>query len=192
MIFLKNQEREKNYINIKITVLGKTLVGKTSLTNRYINYNQPDDHDPTLTRIQKFTRINDKNYEIEIFDADGDEDYQNMLDMWISFGNGFLLVFAINDKSSFDYIPSKIERIIKKKHDKEFPMILVGNKLDLADNREVSYDEAKKLADFWNIDYIETSTTTNYNCDEIFDHLTEKIYEFRSKTKRSKCPCSIY
>ena len=190
MIFLKNQEREKNYINIKITVLGKTLVGKTSLIKRYFNY-KPDDHDPLEYRIKKDTRINDKNYEIEILDTTGDED-QDMLDILISFGDGFLLVFAINDKSSFDMIPSKIERIIKQKHNKEYPMILVGNKQDLADNREVSYDEAKKLADFWNIDYIETSTTTNYNCDEIFDHLTEKIYEFRSKTKRSKCPCSIY
>ena len=117
-----------------------------------------------------------------------------MYDMWISFGDGFLLVFAINDKTSFDYIPSKIEHIIKLKHDKTFPMILVGNKQDLSNNKEVSYDDAKKLADSWNIEYIETSVKTTFNCDEAFEHLAVKICEYKSrlKTKRSLCSCSIY
>ena len=92
------------------------------------------------------------------------------------------------------YEKPKIERIIKEKHDEAFPMILVGNKQDLTNNREVSYDEAKQLADSWNIEYIETSAKTNFNCDEAFKHLSVKIYEYKSrqKRKRSSCPCSIY
>ena len=136
-----------------------------------------------------YRKINDKNYDIVIENTGGDEDYQNSLDM-ISLRDGFLLVFAINDKNSFDLIPSKIERIIKVKHDEAIPMILVGNKQDLANNREVSYDEAKKLADSWNIEYIETSARNNINCYEAFDHLAVKIYE--SRPKRSSCPCFIY
>ena len=121
------------------------------------------------------------------------EDNQSIWDMWIYFGDGFLLVFAINDKNSFDLIPSKIECIIKQKHDEAFPMILIGNKQDLTNNREVSYDEAKKLADSWNMEYIETSAQTNFNCDEAFENLAVKIYESRPKIKRSSfCPCSIY
>ena len=117
-----------------------------------------------------------------------------MFDMRIKYGEGFLLVFAINDKNSFDLIPQKIERIIKEKHDEAFPMILVGSKQDLTNNREVSYDEAKQLADSWNIEYIETSAKNNFNCDEAFEHLAPKIYEYKSrqKRKRSSCPCSIY
>ena len=136
-----------------------------------------------------YRKINDKNYDIVIENTGGDEDYQNSLDM-ISLRDGFLLVFAINDKNSFDLIPSKIERIIKVKHDEASPMILVGNKQDLANKREVSYDEAKKLADSWNIEYIETSARNNINCYEAFDHLAVKIYE--SRPKRSSCPCFIY
>ena len=114
--------------------------------------------------------------------------------MWMNFGEGFLLVFAINDKSSFDLIPSKIESIIKRKHDEAFPMVLVGNKQDLNNNREVSYDTAKQFADSWNMEYIETSAKTTFNCDEAFDHLAAKIYEYKKKLKmkRSSCPCSIY
>ena len=117
-----------------------------------------------------------------------------MMDSWISFGQGFLLVFAINDKSSFDLIPHKRERIVKGKHGEVCPMILVGNKQDLSNNREVLYDDAKKLADSWNIDYIETSAKTNFNCKEVFDSISVKIYESQKKTKKSKstCPCNIY
>ena len=75
----------------------------------------------------------------------------------------------------------------------ECPIILVGNKQDLAHNREVSYDDAKQLADSWNIEYIETSVNTNFNCIEPFDHLAVKIYESRLlKKNKSTCPCSIY
>ena len=112
----------------------------------------------------------------------------------MDFGEGFLLVFAINDKSSFDLIPSKIESIIKRKHDETIPMVLVGNKQDLDNNREVSYDTAKQLADSWNMEYIEASAKINLNCDEAFEHLAAKVYEYKKnlKMKRSSCPCSIY
>ena len=57
----------------------------------------------------------------------------------------------------------------------------------------VSFDDAKQLADSWNIEYIETSVKTNYNCKEAFEHLAVKIYESREKPKKpSSCPCSIY
>ena len=111
--------------------------------------------------------------------------------MWINFGQGFLLVFAINDKNSFDLIKSKRDRVLKGKHEENIPMVLVGNKQDLSKDREVSYDEAKSLADSWNIDYIETSAKTNFNCKEAFEKLALKIEAFRIR-KKPCCPCLIY
>ena len=52
--------------------------------------------------------VNGKEYEVEILDTAGEEDYQNMMDMWISFGEGFLLVFAINDKESLIYLKENV------------------------------------------------------------------------------------
>ena len=115
-----------------------------------------------------------------------------MLDVYKNFAEGFLLVFGINDRKSFDLVPSKRDHIIKRKQTESCPMILIGNKQDLTNNREVSYDEAKQLADSWNIDYIETSAKTNFNCKEAFENLAVKIYESRPKIKSSSCPCSIY
>ena len=111
--------------------------------------------------------------------------------MWINFGEGFLLVFAINDKDSFDVIKTKRERIIKGKHGEIPPMILVGNKQDLAQNRKIPYDEAKSLADSWGIEYIETSAKTNLNCRQPFEKLGVLISSYKNTTK-GECCCSIY
>ena len=115
------------------------------------------------------------------------------MDMWISFGEGFLLVFAINDKVSFEQIKRKRERIIKGKHGDFVPMILVGAKQDLENRREVRYEEAKELADSWGIEYIETSAKTNYNVKEAFENLIMKLILTKNKPKKSTCcNCIIF
>ena len=118
--------------SVKITVLGKGVVGKSSLTYRFINYEAPQEHDPTIEdRYKSNINIDGQDYEVEILDTAGEEDYQNMMDMWISFGDGFLLVFAINDRESFDLLKVKYQRVLKGKHGNKCPMLLVGNKQDL-------------------------------------------------------------
>ena len=160
---------------------------------KFFNNGVPENRDATIGGYDYITKnIGDKLYTINI-SRPHEEDNPKMMNLWTSCGFGFLLVFAINDKTSFDLIKSTRESILKEKHGKECPIILVGNKQDLAHNREVSYDEAKQLADSWNIEYIETSVNTNFNCIEPFDHLAEKIYESRLlKKNKSTCPCSIY
>ena len=120
-------------------------------------------------------------------DTAGEEDYQNMMDMWISFGDGFLLVFAINDKESFELLKGKYQRVIKGKHGNKCPMLLVGNKQDLEKERQVLYKDAKALADSWGIEYIETSAKTNFNCQEALEKLVLEIVKKNSND--SGCPC---
>ena len=81
-------------MNIKIK--GKGVVGKSSLTYRFINYNTPTEHDPTIEdRYKSNSIIDGVLYEVEILDTAGEDDYQNMMDMWISFGEGFLLYLPL-------------------------------------------------------------------------------------------------
>ena len=134
--------------------------------------------------------IEGQEYRVQILDTAGEDDYQGMMEMWISFGEGFLLVFAINDAESFEIIKNKHERVLKGKRGVKFPMILVGNKQDLEKDRTVTYDEAKQLADSWGIEYIETSAKYNLNCKETFEKIVQNTVNFKklSKTnKRSLC-----
>ena len=125
-------------------------------------------------------------------DTAGEDDYQNMMDMWISFGEGFLLVFAINDKESFELLKGKYTRVMKGKHGIKCPIVLIGNKQDLENERVVQYDEAKKLADSWGIEYMETSAKTNFNCKEAFEKLAQKIVAEKSSGDGKKCGCNIF
>ena len=117
-----------------------------------------------------------------------------MMDMWISYGEGFIFVFAINAKSSFERMKPLRERIIKAKHGANVPILLVGNMQDLSNDRQVEYEEAKKLADSWGIDYIETSAKTNYNCKEAFESIIKKCGESKlhPPVVKKSCPCNIY
>ena len=113
------------------------------------------------------------------------------MDMWISFGEGFLLVFAINDAESFELLKGKHERVLKGKHGTKCPIVLVGNKQDLENERKVTHAEAKQLADSWGVEYIETSAKTNFNCKEAFEKLAQNIVGMKNPAKQKGCCCNI-
>ena len=115
-----------------------------------------------------------------------------MMDMWISFGEGFLLVFAINDKESFNLLKGKRDRVLKGKHGAKCPILLVGNKQDLENERQVTYAEAKAQASAWGIEYMETSAKTNFNCKEAFEKLAQTIVKSKILNSRGRtCRCNI-
>ena len=107
-------------------------------------------------------------YNVEILDTAGEEDFQNMMDMWISFGDGFLLVFAINDKNTFDAVKAKYSRILKGKHGVKCPILLVGNKVDLEKDRKVTKETAENLATEYGMNFYESSALNGYNIEKIF------------------------
>ena len=78
-------------------------------------------------------------------DTAGEEDYQNMFDSWINQSKGFILVFAINDLESFNYLTTVTTRL--KKHEVlDFPIVVIGNKSDLENKRQVPTQQAKQFA----------------------------------------------
>ena len=107
-----NLQKESDFT---IVVLGKGTVGKTSLIFKYIKNTCPGEHDPTVEDYYS-TQIKMPSGEERIFkilDTAGEDDYQTMIDEWIKTANGFLLVFAINDKDSFEALKVKLKRINK-------------------------------------------------------------------------------
>ena len=172
-----DMNKDTNAKPLSVVVLGKGVVGKTSLIYRFVRDAFPEAHDPTIEDNYKaMVEINNESIEIQIVDTAGEEDYQNMLDQWIDVADGFLLVFAINDKDTFNVLDEKYKRIEKHK-EKNVPIILVGNKCDLENERQVTKEEANQKATAWKAKYIETSALTdiNKNCKEPFIQCAKDI-----------------
>ena len=124
MLMSEQMNEDENLISV--VVLGKGVVGKTSLIYRVVNNTFPDAHDATIEdKYKTFVDIDGDVQEIQIVDTAGEEDYQNMLDQWVEMADGFILVFAIDDQETFDALKEKINRI-KKHEDKHSPIVLVG------------------------------------------------------------------
>ena len=88
--------------SLKIYVFGKGNVGKNELIDKFINFIPSEEYEQD--KYKSNINIEGKDYELEIYEIPWEEDYQNMLEMWISLGEGFLLVFSINNKESFELI----------------------------------------------------------------------------------------
>ena len=174
-------------------MLGKGVVGKSSLVYRFINKENPEEHDATIEdRYTSVESIDGINTTIEILDTAGEEDYQNLLDMWINYAEGFLLVFAINDKESFNALKGKYDRIMKVKGT-NCPIILVGNKCDLEDKRKVTKEEGESYAKSKGVDFMEVSALKTINVKETFVKLAHNLLEKKvtQKTEAGGDKCCI-
>ena len=173
-------------IDIKITVLGNTLVGKSALTYRYISNKFPEDHDTTIEDQYKIvSKIEGYQCQIEILDTAGQDDYQSMLDTWISFGEGFVLVYSIDQKDSFEVLKDRYERIKRNKEDEKAPVIIVGNKCDLEDKRAVSKEMAQEYAKSEKVQWMEASALKNINVKEAFTAVAAEIVRKNKKIKET-------
>ena len=118
-----------------------------------------------------------------------------MIDEWIKTADGFLLQFAINDKESLNVLKVKMKRI-KKNNKENLPIILVGNKCDLEDKREISKEKALEYAKTIGAKYYETSalTDSNGNCKVVFQQCAHMIInQINSDVKGGPCPfCNIW
>ena len=180
-------------------MLGKSQVGKTSLILTYVNNECPKNHDPTVEDIYNIHIEGIKNSEgkeFKILDTAGDENCQNMLDQWINVASGFILVFSINDIESFEDLKNKIKRI-EKNEVNNLPKVIVGNKLDLNEERKITYQHAEEYAKTIGASYFETSafTDSNGNVKKIFEECANKILgnvgENNNEEKKCLC-CSIF
>ena len=87
-----------------------------------------------------------------------------------------MCVFSVTDIDSFQACQDFRDQIIRTRNDESVPFILVGNKCDLSDSREVSQSQAQNLAENWKVSYVETSAKTNENVDKAFFDLLRKVH----------------
>ena len=101
-----------------------------------------------------------------------------MRDQYINSGQGFLLVYSVTAKRSFETIGEMKDKILQSKESDKFPMVLCGNKCDLEEERKVTAEEGRDLAKSWNISFFETSAKSRINIEESFIELVKLVRDF--------------
>ena len=177
----------ENAIPLKIAVLGQSMVGKSALTYRFINNKFPTEHTTTIEDAYSIpAKIDDIHCQLEILDTAGQDDYQTMLDTWINSADGFILVYSIDNKESFESIKTKFERISKLKVDKKVSVVVAGNKCDLEENRKVKRDDVENFCNKNKINFLETSALKTINVREAFLCVARGLLEIQFPEKYSK------
>ena len=157
----------------KILTLGDTTVGKTSIILRFTKEKYTENRLATIGVDFKsqIMQIENNRVKVLIWDTAGQERFKNIASQYYNGGDGAILVFDITNKSTFERISYWLDELNQKKDLKELALVLVGNKIDLKDNRQVSSEEAQSFAKQNNIKYFETSAQENIGIDEVMNYI---------------------
>ncbi|XP_008307416.1 ras-related protein Rap-2b [Cynoglossus semilaevis] len=160
----------------KVVVLGSGGVGKSALTVQFVTGSFIEKYDPTIEDFyRKEIEVDSSPSVLEILDTAGTEQFASMRDLYIKNGQGFILVYSLVNQQSFQDIKPMRDQIIRVKRYERVPMILVGNKVDLEGEREVSSGEGKALADDWSCPFMETSAKNKSSVDELFAEIVRQM-----------------
>lgn len=162
----------------KVTLLGAGGVGKSALTLRVISGVFTPTYNPT---IEDYYR-HESNVEgigqciVEILDTAGTEQFASMRQLYINSAQAFALVYSIDDRASFEEAQDLYRSIMETKSQGQASVILVGNKSDLEDRREVETEEGKRAAkQMQNCPFFETSAKEGINVHEFFSMLVMSL-----------------
>lgn len=169
----------KSAVDSRIMVVGRSSVGKSALVVRYLTKRFIWEYDPTLECTYKHHSIvDDEPVVMEILDTAGQDETINR-EGSVRWADGFVLVYAINDRQSFDDIYS-IKQYIDDTKKTNVQCVLVGSKTDLHHERLITTAEGQKLATEMACAFFETSSS------EGGDEITELFQELHREIKRRK------
>ena len=161
---------------VKVVVLGSGGVGKSAITVQFVQGIFVEKYDPTIEdSYRKLVEVDGAQYMLEILDTAGTDQFTAMRDMYVKNGHGFVLAYSIIAQSTFNDIPDLHQLIVRVKDTDKVPMVLVGNKCDLTDQRVITSEQGEALAQKFNCRFIEASAMTKINVDQIFQDLVRQI-----------------
>ena len=173
-----SQEHTKEDFKLKVVLLGDSGVGKTNLISRYVTNKFEEDTKSTIG-VEFFCKTykvnNDKIIKVEIWDTAGQERYKSITSVYYKGAKGAFIVYDITSKKSFDNIDKWINEI-KEKNNNDVKLIIIGNKVDLDNGRQISFEEAKNKFKDRDVPLIETSALNDTNVNEAFISMVKILY----------------
>ena len=176
------QGKPQNYQYIfKLILIGNSGVGKSCILQRYMKHTFEEKYKCTIgvDFLMKSLTINGKTVKLQLWDTAGQEKYKSMVSSYYRGANVALIVFDITSHASFDALPIWIENFYKNGPEQK-NIILIGNKKDLEESRQVTQEEAQTFSEMNNMMYFETSAKEGDNIDYVFTFAAEKLLEFYS------------
>ncbi len=180
----ENSIEEEFDEKIKLMVLGDSSVGKSSILSKYCKNEFMSKYITTIgIDFQiKYLNINNKRIKLQIWDTAGQERYRVVTKNYFNTSNGFVIIYDITSRESFNNINNWMEQIESIVGDR-VKCIIFGNKNDLVSERKVQKEEGEELAKRYNCSFFETSAKEGNNIEEGFKSITLEIIE---KLKNSK------
>jgi len=179
---------------VSIIMLGDAGVGKSCISVTFKSGKGAADNVNTTIGIDLWTKvvgIDDKRIKAVIYDTSGQERFRSIPKGYIRKGDGIVVVYDITDRESFDSMTYWISEVDWLREDKP-PIIILGNKSDLKEQRQVKYKEGKEFADSYGAFFTETTIKDPATIDSAFQILIKTVYiklmegDLKKKRKEKK------
>jgi len=187
---LLNEGKVTNTKRRKVLVLGSPGVGKSAMIMRFKDDIFLDYYDPTIEQIHRKTLLfNEENIELELIDIDGQTEYTIFSFTKFSYGiHGYILSYSIENRQSFELlkiIHSKLIALVGR----EVPKILVANKCDLSNKREISLEEGRALSKAIDCPFMEVSAKNSDNINRMFHSILVEIKKYENNVDIKNLTC---
>ena len=170
-------------LKFNISLLGDASVGKTCMVNslKHIPFDENQIATIGVDEVIDEAKFDNTLYKFKIFDTAGQERYRSIVTNTLQISDGFFLVFSIANRTSFERISFWINTIKSKVNINQKVLILIGNKIDMENERQVSHEEASDFAKKYKMKYFETSAKNGFRIEEAFHNLYEDIYNLNKE-----------
>jgi small GTP-binding protein len=181
-------EKQNKLERLTLFFIGDSAVGKTSFLRKYTN-NIFDSQQLSTFGIDfslKTIKINGEEITLKFFDTAGQEQYRSLSSNLIKSADGIFLMYDITNRKTFEEIGKWIESI-KESKKSDFPIVLIGNKCDLENERMVKKKEGEKFAQNqeFPFPFRETSCKDNINIEESVQILVNRIIDYKDGNQKT-------
>jgi Ras-related protein Rab-1A len=181
---------DRTIYRFKVILLGDIAVGKTSILSRFVDDKYSSEYRCNVGvefKVKSLYLDETTGADLQIWDTCGEERFRTITRQYYRDSSGIILVFDLTNKNSYERVTSWIEDI-REYGPQGVNILLIGNKVDLEDDRQVNFNSATEFAKKLNTNYLEVSAKTGFNVALVFEILTkvmvEKEQEFNSKRKK--------
>ncbi|KAM9833088.1 ras-related protein Rab-41 isoform X2 [Syngnathus acus] len=171
----------------KLVFLGEQSVGKTSLITRFMYDSFDNTYQATIgiDFLSKTMYLEDRTVRLQLWDTAGQERFRSLIPSYIRDSTIAVVVYDITNLNSFQQTSKWIDDV-RTERGSDVIIMLVGNKTDLADKRQVSVEAAERKARELNVMYIETSAKAGYNVKQLFRRVAAALPGMDSTAEKSK------